>query len=361
MHLPPPPSPTLRSLPLPAKLVVCVFLLTVGLGYFSALVQMHLQHSSREGEPLPTSDDVIAVFAGVKKFDPNAPAPVSKLETLVMGPIDPKLAPWNGSGSMGAAFFERDGADYRGIIKDDPDAKTKLDEERNGERASIQHWIHLDDAARKAAYESDRLDYKPKVVSEYFVDDGKVKVKSILTERCARCHAKGEAQEAFPLQTYEQIFKYMDVPRATPDANGWIPSGRQTSLEKLTQSTHAHLLSFAMLFGLTGFLFAFTGFPKIIRIIIAPLVLIAQVADISCWWLARVPEYGPGFAGTILVTGGLVGMGLTIQILGCLFDMFSRRGRLVLVLLLACGVAGFVVLYLEALEPALTAQKVAKP
>ena len=33
-----------------------------------------------------------------------------------------------------------------------------------------------------------------------------------------------------------------------PEGGGWVDSGRQISLEKLTQSTHAHLLSFAVLF-----------------------------------------------------------------------------------------------------------------
>ena len=60
------------------------------------------------------------------------------------------------------------------------------------------------------------------------------------------------------------------------------------SIEKLTQSTHAHLLSFAVLYCLTGLIFAFTSYPALIRGIVAPLVLVAQLIDIACWWLARI-------------------------------------------------------------------------
>ena len=37
---------TLRALPLAARLVLAVFLIAVGLGYGSALVQLHFQHAS---------------------------------------------------------------------------------------------------------------------------------------------------------------------------------------------------------------------------------------------------------------------------------------------------------------------------
>ena len=72
---------TLRQLPLPAKVVVTVFLFAVGLGYVSAMVQLHDKHSSKEGEPLPTPADVVEVFAGLKKPDPNAPPPCRTMTT----------------------------------------------------------------------------------------------------------------------------------------------------------------------------------------------------------------------------------------------------------------------------------------
>ena len=78
------------------------------------------------------------------------------------------------------------------------------------------------------------------------------------------------------------------------------PAARGMSLSKLAQTTHVHMLGFSMLYGLTGLLFAFTSYPVFVRVLIAPLPLLAQIIDISFWWLARLDEpYGPGFAAAI--------------------------------------------------------------
>src|SRR6516162_560596 len=53
----------LRDLPLSARLVLSAFLISVGCGYFAALVQLHFQHAS-PGNAMPTRDDVVRVFYG---------------------------------------------------------------------------------------------------------------------------------------------------------------------------------------------------------------------------------------------------------------------------------------------------------
>ena len=47
--------PVLRDLPLAARLVIATFLLSVGIGYFSALVQLHFQHA-KPGSLLPDAE-----------------------------------------------------------------------------------------------------------------------------------------------------------------------------------------------------------------------------------------------------------------------------------------------------------------
>src|SRR4051812_42450132 len=97
---------TLRQLPLPAKLVVATFLVAVGIGYFSALVQLHLQHGSRNGEPLPTVSDVVERFAGVRKGGPAADK--SRIEQVIMGRTEGEMT----KESMGPAFFAKSGSKY---------------------------------------------------------------------------------------------------------------------------------------------------------------------------------------------------------------------------------------------------------
>lgn len=359
------PSFTLRHLPLPAKLVVTVFLLTVGLGYFAALVQLHFQHSDRDGKPMPSVENVVAIFAGKKwQKDNDSAKPITKLERLIMGPVEG--APWNGSGSMAPAFFHKDdaGTFKKAHADADEEGKKKLVAEREGERLALKAWINATLDVRKAAFEADKFTppEPPTALTPDYLHDGKqaVKVKSILVDRCTRCHAKDAdpKAEAFPLETFEHVMKYMDAPAPTvPPGGGWVDSGRKMSLEKLTQSTHAHLLSFAVLFSLTGLVFAFTGYPTVVRCVLGPLVLLAQVADIACWWLARLPESGPYFAMCIIGTGGVVGLGLAAQIVLSLLSMYGWFGRTVLVALAVAAGAGGAALYQQHVGPYLESEK----
>ena len=118
-----------------------------------------------------------------------------------------------------------------------------------------------------------------------------------------------------------------------------------------------------MLWGMTGLIFALTSFPGWLRAIVAPAALIAQMVDISFWWLARIDTHGPTFAQAITISGGVVGLALAIQILGSLFDLFGAKGKVVLavILLVAAGLGGVVFVkvvdpYMKA-EQALAAQK----
>ena len=347
---------TLRHLPLPAKLVVSVFLMAVGVGYFSALVQLHFQHSDKDGTPMPTAANVVAVFAGKKWPDPGDAAPVSRLEILVSGKKDGGFS----SSNMAPAFFSKCEIYHKEIRDGRP--KADVDDEREGERRAVVAWSKLDPDARKTAYDRDAFELPAELVGKpvpkvHATDAKTVKVKSILTARCGACHAPGKEKGDILLDSYESLAKLMVAGVAPPAGDGWVDSGKQIGLVKLTQSTHAHLLSFSMLFSLTGLVFAFSSYPVVVRCVLGPLVLIAQVADVSCWWLARLPDVGPYFAYCILGTGGLVGMGLAAQIVLSLFNMYDRGGkRIVLLVFLLGGAAGGLVM-LKVVKPFLDTEK----
>jgi hypothetical protein len=352
------PRYTLRQLPLAAKLVVTLFMLSVGLGYFSALVQMHFQHTLGDGTPMPGPDDVIEIFAGKKKFtveEAKAMQPKSKLETLVAAPLEK----WGGNSSMAPAFFHKDPTkEYQTLVdkrNPDPKVKEKVDEERKGEQTAVLQWAALPEDQRKKAYEADKFvpgkDGPAVVTTKFLINpassaDG-VKIKSIINARCADCHKPGAEQGSFPLDTYTGLAKYLERPPGIEIPEGatevWCASSRQIGREKLAQSTHAHLLSFSMLFALTGFVFAFTSYPGILRFVLAPIVLLTQIADVSCWWLARLDGPGIYFAQAIMLTGGIVGMGLGAQIVLSVFNMYGAKGKFVLVLLFAAAAGGMAV------------------
>jgi hypothetical protein len=143
-----------------------------------------------------------------------------------------------------------------------------------------------------------------------------------------RCHTTKDSEDAkaseYPFETFAQL-----KPRVTATASSAM------SLTKLAQSTHVHLLGFSMLYGLTGLILAFSSYPTWLRVLLCPLPLLAQIADISFWWLARLPEelHGPEFARLIAISGAVVAVGLLLHLVLSLFDLFGRGGKVILLFL----------------------------
>jgi hypothetical protein len=422
-----PPRRTLRDLSLPARLVLSAFLISVGIGYFSALVQLHFQQAPA-GKPLPEGDDVERNYHGQP--------PTSVLERIV---TTPEQMPFTASGSMRSAFttrsigwnkdiqkqaketygrpqfardkyarekyarqknakfddlsddektkllaafdelpeaerknrlsaydelreeqktrllaaFDESSEDDRKKVLDTfanlpPAEQEKLNREaeatvrkaREGEADAVVHWMR--NGFDKKTYEADAYplpdELKGKPIARKFLgkDESErdtIRIKKIFEDRCARCHYDafpGPPADA-PLDSYDGIMAY-----AKPDNHG---SGM--GLKKLAQSTHVHLLGFSMLYGFTGLIFAFTSYPSVLRFFLAPAALLAQVVDISFWWLARLPApHGPQFARAIIISGGVVAGSLALQIVLSLLNMFGWLGRMILVLAMAAALAG---------------------
>ncbi len=367
------PPLTLRRLPLPIKLVVSVFLISVGLGYGSALVQLHFQHGS-PGNALPTPEDVIEHFSGDLSFiaSPEAEGkpkeePMSKIVRLVSA--DESL-PFNSNGQMKAAFFSKSGGWKEG--------DAELRNQRDTEWRAFLAWAKSSNEVRRETYLTDAFplpeNLADRVIPEDFekVDDdgnlveGVIAIQWLIETRCIRCHKSGDTDPDYSVpeiddltlafnQSYDRLEPYLEVPKPSP--SGVVKSSRQISVEALTQSTHAHLLSFSMLFALTGLVFALSSYPRWSKLILAPMVLIAQMADIACWWLARLDGVGPYFALTIIATGAVVGIGLFLQITLSLFNLYGWTGKsLLFVLVLAFG-GGLYVLGEEVIVPQLEAEK----
>jgi hypothetical protein len=344
----PPARITLHDLPLAARLVLAVFLIAVGLGYGSALVQLHFQHAT-PGSALPSIDDVVRKFHG----DPDPAHRVSTLQRLIETPARDDV-PFNASGSMARAFTTKS-SDFSREIKKRP--RAEVERERETERQALLAFVKV--GLKKDVFDADAMP-KPSaladqpITAEFLNGDGTIKIKALFTERCVRCHAPDgdDAQAAkFPLDKFDHLQEYAKV-----DAGAGT-----MSLPALTQSTHAHLLTFAVLWAVTGLVIAFSSYPAWIRNWLAPIVLIAQVADVACWWLARLDgNFGVHFAQAIVVTGGIVGIGLALQIVLGLFDLFGAVGKAILVaLMLLTGYGGYV-LKVNVLDPQLVKEQATK-
>src|SRR5262249_45085796 len=129
----------LRRLPLSARLSVTVFLLSVGLGYLAALVQLHYQHAQK-GQLLPTGADSVKIFHG------DTGRPITKFEKML--DADPNEG--FGSKSMRAGFTNDSSA-----RKAKEAGNQKLLDEREGERLAVLAWLR--DGGKEDPWVKDRF------------------------------------------------------------------------------------------------------------------------------------------------------------------------------------------------------------
>jgi len=346
---------SLSDLPLPAKFVVTAFLLSIGLGFVSGMVQLHMKESKHDGAPLPGPDDVERKYCSYVPFDGQFPK--SKMESLISGNPVGAFSKQN----MAPAFYAKS-ADYKQAIKKQP--ASIIDAERDGERAALVAWLALDLPSRKKAYDDDTMplpaELAAKPITAEFVEDGKAKIKSLIEERCARCH---DGQQQSPaMNEWVKIEPLTIAPAPTTvDFHGvaYVKNDKQVSIDGLAQSTHAHLFGFSMLYALSGFVLAFTKYPKLVKLVFCPLALVAQTTDICCWWLSRMdPPLGLLFPKIILAAGGLAALSLAVQIFLSLFDLYGRTGKVLVLLLLLTGLGGGgYTVYTKAIKPALDAER----
>jgi len=300
---------SLSYLPWPVRLTLAMFLCAAGVGYLTGLIQLHFAHAS-PGNLLPSGKDVIKVFHG------ESGQKMTQLERLLEAPDN---LPFNGTGSMRKALFEKSD-DWKDAIKQKPEASVRT--EREGERLAFLSWLRA--GATKESYDNDKFPLPEtlgqQVITKDFLqvdDQGKevkprtLLIKSFITTRCAGCHGQGGEAAKFPMESFDAIIKYNKE-----------PSSGAISIERLASITHTHMMAFAVLFGCTGLLFSFTRYPAYIRAIFGPWVLFFQVVDIGLWWGGRLH---PLLAEMIPISGGLVGLGLAIHLLGGLYDVLGPR------------------------------------
>jgi mono/diheme cytochrome c family protein len=374
---------TLRDLPLPAKLVLTTFLISVGIGYLWAMAQIHFKHAST-GEMMPTLADLVARFSGVpwplepkpdpaeeeKKKDVEDKAAIGRGQQVFAVKIKSVL-------NERCAFCHRPGKDKADKPLDTFDGLSKVLTKSPQYPNTRLHSVIVGLPARA------KRDFDSKDMSEAFFsesadwpdDEAKQKAErpgreaerqAVLAWVQAGAPKDAYEKDAFPLppDKFGEVTQRFRTTAAAPAsvapegapmsaAERWAHAkSRRLTVDALTQSTHAHLLTFSILWAATGLIFAFTSYPCAVRSLLAPLVLVAQVADVACWWLARLdPPAGPYFALAILGTGTAVGIGLGAQIVLSIWNMYGRAGKAVVVLLFLLGAGLFGLTYVKVIHP----------
>jgi len=266
-------SMRLARLSLPAKALVSLFLLLVGLGYFAATANIYFKHQDADGVEGLGLDDLRQTFHGLEK-------------QVVAG------SPMLDQG--------RPGGDMHEYL------------EPGGEPAVRALIFWLENGGKEEDFAKSEL-----------AQAGDQPAKQVIADQCIECHnADGGDMEDVPFAaTAESEPEFASVEKvATPDYERQ-QSGPQ-STKKLVHVTHAHILAIPVFTLIVGVLFLMTGCGSSVKLILGPLPMLAVVADISSWWLARF--YEP-FIYVIAASGAVFGATYGLQILCILASMWLGR------------------------------------
>ena len=271
----------LSRLSLPAKLLITLFLGIVGPGYLFGTANIMLKHQDADLEPGLTLDDLRRTFHGLEKtITPDAEVTVNSL------------------------MLEQ--------VRPDGEMREYLEEGGEPAVSSLMSW--LEDGAKEEGFAA-----------------GEPSPQSVVKSCCIDCHhAEGGDMEDLPFAANgEADPEYTLVMEAAKPEFETHESGPQTvvlaptSINKLVHITHAHILAIPVFTLLVGVLFLMTGFSEKVKLLLAPLPMLAVLLDIGGWWAARFVE---PFIYVIAGAGALFGATYALQILAILASMWLGIG-----------------------------------
>ncbi len=274
-------SPRLSRLPLSGKLLVTLFLGIVGPGYLFATANIMLKHQDADLEPGLSPDDLRRTFHGLEKtITPDA-------EVTVHSPMLEQVSP-------------------------DGEMREYLDEGGEPAVQSLIGW--LEGGAKEDGFAA-----------------GDPSPQNVIKSHCNECHhADGGDMEDLPFAAndeadpeYSLVMEAAEPEFETHEAGPQTVVLAPTNIKKLVHITHAHILAIPVFTLLVGVLFLMTGFSEKIKLILAPLPMLAVLLDIGSWWLARFVE---PFIYVIAASGALFGAAFALQILAILASMWLGIG-----------------------------------
>jgi len=147
----------------------------------------------------------------------------------------------------------------------------------DADRLAIIKWIH--DGADEASFKARGID-------------------KIFENNCVACHSADSGMGLPELTSFERIKKF-----ANPDTGASIPS--------LTRVSHIHLFGISFIFFFVGMIFVMAKMDSmILKSVAVSMPFVAQLLDISSWWLTK---FNPEFAWLVIIGG--TGMGLSFALM----------------------------------------------
>jgi hypothetical protein len=262
----------LSGLSLAAKLTLTLFLILVCAGYAVALIKIYWWHELADNEPGLTINDIRAVYHGIESTQID--------DSEMLKEVSP--------GGQMRIFLEAGG--------------------ESAERALIG-WLEA--GAQEATFTTAGL-----------TGAGDPSASAVIQQQCVKCHNQTEGDNTeLPFAAAPAAAPQYDLVAAVAVPPG-EPGIQPESKRELLQVTHAHILSIPVFTIIIAILFLLTNVSDKIKLVLAPLPMLATCIDFACWWLARPFEV---FIYGIAFSGALFGTALGLQLLCILLSLWFGK------------------------------------
>lgn len=220
------------------RILNTVFLLTIGLGYIVALINMYYTHQGRDGKPGLSINDIVITYHGSSNQ--------TRLGTAINGIMEPNL-------------------------------KYKSDKE------VILRWIQT--GAEEAGYRKD--------------------IELILNRDCVICHTPAINPSLPDLTNYAGVADLAHSGGAT--------------LPALIRVSHIHLFGIAFILYFIGKIFLLCDMNIYVKRVAVVIPFVAMLLDVLSWFITK---WFPGFAYLVVLSGALMGLSMSVQILMSIYQMW---------------------------------------
>ena len=125
------------------------------------------------------------------------------------------------------------------------------------------------------------------------------RIRPIMEDNCIMCHSVQSGMNIPPLETYNDVVALTET-----DTGATVPA--------LVRVSHIHLFGIAFILFFVGRIFLLCEMPKMWKRVAVIVPFAAVLLDIMSWYVTKII---PGFAYVVVISGGLMGASLWLQIL----------------------------------------------
>lgn len=135
------------------------------------------------------------------------------------------------------------------------------------------------------------------------------KIHPILSKTCLQCHTPASGLKIPDLSNYSGIQEVAKVDTGE-------------SIHTLVKLSHIHLFGISLVLFILGYIFILTILPGWLKHLLIVTPFLAIFIDILSWFLTK---WDPVYAYTVVISGGLLGVSLSLQIIISLYQIWFLR------------------------------------